>query len=114
MGHSESDPQSRAPPRPLWSPSLRPGQCLDRHLHGHRQHLHQDCHDAGQWREQEEVNENYVQCTHSTSTQADFFWKIACIPCFSNCRLSKFISVSVTLYDRQFLVIMYEIQFFPE
>merc|ERR1711962_1670068 len=44
---------------------LPPGQCLDRHLHGHRQHLHQDCHDAGQWREQEEVNENYVQRTHS-------------------------------------------------
>merc|ERR1711974_379551 len=43
--HPESHPQGREPPCPLWRSSLRPSQRLHRHLHGHRQHLHQDCND---------------------------------------------------------------------
>ena len=54
--HPESYPQGRNPPCPLWRSSLRPRQRLHRHLHGHRQHLHQDCHDACWGWQQEEVN----------------------------------------------------------
>merc|ERR1711974_326173 len=54
--HPESHPQGREPPCPLWRSSLRPSQRLHRHLHGPRQHLHQDCNDACWWWQQEEVN----------------------------------------------------------
>ena len=55
--HPESYPQSREPPCPLRGTALRPRQRLHRHLHGHCQHLHQDCNDAC-WRwQQEEVKD---------------------------------------------------------